>query len=323
VTVARYREIADALLHEVASGELTAGATLPSVRSTAARLGAAPATVGRAYAELSRRGVIDAAPRRAAHVATDGALLARRALAGGRTLRLAGSDDPLLDRICAGADRVGARGSFGGLAALWQGRADAATLHLRHRDGTYNASFAAGVLDGRRPVLVHLWRREQGIIVAPGNPDGVEGLADLRRCVVALRPAGTGTRVLLERLMRDTGLDPSSLRGPEVGSHLEAALSVASASADAAIGLRASAEAMGLDFLPLAWEPYELALSDDALGLAGDLLHALHSAPRLPGFDLSETGTVRRLAASGGGAAPVRRPGERWTQPRTSTPSRY
>jgi molybdate-binding protein len=293
--VARYREIADALLHEVAGGELTAGTTLPSVRATATRLGAAPATVGRAYAELARRGVIDAAPRRAARVAPDGAMLARRALAGGRTLRLAGSDDPLLDRICAGTDRVGSRGSFGGLAALWQGRADAATLHLRHRDGTYNASFAAGVLSGRRPLLVHLWRREQGIIVARGNPDGVEGLADLQTRVVALRGTGTGTRVLLERLMREAGLDPRSLRGPEVASHLEAALSVASGSADAAIGLRAAASAVGLDFVPLVWEPYELALPEDALGVAAGLLDALPTAPELPGFDLADAGAVRRV----------------------------
>ncbi len=195
----------------------------------------------------------------------------------------------------AGADRVGARGSFGGLAALWQGRADAATLHLRHRDGTYNAPFAAGVLAGRRPVLVHLWRREQGIIVAPGNPDGVEGLPDLGRCAVALRPEGTGTRVLLERLMREAGLEPLSLRGPKVASHLEAALSVASGSADAAIGLRAAAEAVGLDFVPLVWEPYELALPEDALGVAAELLDALSTAPQLPGFDLGDAGAVRRV----------------------------
>ena len=158
--------------------------------------------------------MIELAPRRAARVARDGAILARRALHGGRALRLAGSDDPLLDLIATGADRVGAPGSFGGLTALWQQRADAATLHLRHRDGGYNAPFAARILDGRRPILVHLWRREQGIILPRGNPDGIATVADLLGRTVALRASGTGTRVLLERLLRDAGADPAALRGP-------------------------------------------------------------------------------------------------------------
>ncbi len=183
----------------IASGELAAGSALPSVRASARERGTTAATVGRAYAELARAGVIELAPRRAARVTRDGAMLARRALHGGRALRLAGSDDPLLDRIAGGADRVGAPGSFGGLTALWQQRADAATLHLRHRDGGYNDRFAAHILAGRRPVLVHLWRREQGIILPRGNPDAVETVGDLLRRPIALRASGTGTRVLLER----------------------------------------------------------------------------------------------------------------------------
>jgi molybdate-binding protein len=294
-SVSRYRDIAEGLLDRVARGELEAGASLPSVRATAAELGTTPATVGRAYAELARLGVLDVAPRRAARVARDGAAQARRALHGGGRLRLAGSDDPLLDRIAGDADRIGAPGSFGGLSALWQGRADAATLHLRHRDGPYNAPFAAGVLDGRSPVLVHLWRREQGIIVPAGNPRGVTGVADLAGCTVALRGTGTGTRVLLDRLLREAGGDPAALRGPVVPTHLEAALSVATGLADAAIGLRAAAVTAGLDFLPLAWEPFELALPEAALGAAGDLLSALERAPAMAGFDLDGAGALRRV----------------------------
>jgi molybdate-binding protein len=294
--MARYRDIAEELLHRVASGELGgAGAALPSVRRVAAQKGTTPATVGRAYGELARLGVIDLAPRRTARVSHDGAVHARRALHGGRALRLAGSDDPLLDRIAGTADRIGAPGSFGGLTALWQGRADAATLHLRHRDGDYNAPFAARILEGRRPVLVHLWRREQGIIVPAGNPDGIAGVADLIGRTVALRGAGTGTRVLLERLLRQASADPVALRGPQVPTHLEAALSVAAGLTDAAVGLRAAASTAGLDFIPLAWEPFELALGEDALGAAADLLAALHNAPALPGFDLAGAGVVRRL----------------------------
>ena len=168
--VAAYRDIAEGLLSRIAGGELAAGSTLPSVRAGAGEHGTTPATVSRAYAQLAHAGVIELAPRRAARVTHDAATLARRALYGGRALRLAGSDDPLLDRIAAQCDRVGAPGSFGGLSALWQQRADAATLHLRHRNGDYNDPFAARILDGRRPVLVHLWRREQGIILPPATP---------------------------------------------------------------------------------------------------------------------------------------------------------
>ena len=65
--------------------------------------------------------------------------------------------------------------------------------------------------------------------------------------------------------------------------------------AEAAIGLRATAVALGLDFVPLTWEPYELALPEDALGAASDLLSALSSAPPMPGFDLASAGGIRRL----------------------------
>jgi molybdate-binding protein len=294
--VSRYRAIAEQLMHRVAAGELHPGEALPSVRTAAAELATTPATVGRAYAELARLGVVVLAPRRQGQVARDGALLARRALDGGRRLRLAGSDDPLLDRIAGDTDRVGARGSFGGLSALWQGTADAATLHLRHRDGGYNAPFAAGVLAGRSPVLVHLWRREQGIMVPAGNPGAVEKVADLAGCAVALRGSGTGTRVLLERLMREAGAAPEALHGPEVATHLEAAMSVAAGVADAAVGLRCTAETVGLDFVALAWEPYELAMPEGALGVAADLLSAAASAPPMPGFDLTDAGRVRRVS---------------------------
>ena len=292
--MARYRDIAEELLARIAAGELAPGSGLPSVRAAGAEWGTTPATIARAYGELARAGALDLAPRRAATVARDGAMHARRALHGARALRLAGSDDPLLDRLAATVDRVGAGGSFGGLTALWQGRADAATLHLRHRDGDYNAPFAARILEGRRPVLVHLWRREQGIIVPAGNPGGIEDVSDLTRCTVALRGTGTGTRVLLERLLREAGADPAALHGPEVPTHLEAALSVAAGLADAAVGLRAAAETVGLGFVPLAWEPFELALPEEALGAAADLLDAVGSAPAAPGFDLSGSGRVTR-----------------------------
>jgi putative molybdopterin biosynthesis protein len=100
--------------------------------------------------------------------------------------------------------------------------------------------------------------------------------------------------VLLERLLRDAGADPAALHGPRVGTHLEAAVAVASGLADAAVGLRAAADTLELDFVPLAWEPFELALPEAALGAAAELLSALDSAPPAPGFDFADSGATRR-----------------------------
>lgn len=294
----RYLDISEMLLRRIADGELPPGAALPSVRAVAREFATSPATVGRAYAALARAGAVRSAPRRAARVSGDGAAKARRALHAGAALQLAGSDDPLLDRVATRCDRIGVRGSFGGLGALWQRSADAATLHLQQRNGSYNAPFAARVLAGRDPLLVHLWRREQGIIVAPSNPAGITGVHDLIGRPIALRANGTGTRVLLARLLREAGQDPLNLRGPEVTTHLEAAIAVAAGHVDAAVGLRAAADTFELDFIHLAWEPFELALPAASLPAASDLLDAATHAPPTAGYDVEHTGTITALATT-------------------------
>jgi molybdate-binding protein len=304
----RYLDICDGLTRAVAEGELAPRAPLPSVREVARREATTPTTVARAYAELARAGVIVTAPRRAARVASDGPAMARRRLAGDRALLLAGSDDPLLDVLVAGAGEAitprEARGSFGGLTALWRRRAQAATLHLWHDDGDHNAPYAARVLADRRPVLISLWRREQGILVAPGNPHQVLTVSDLARVRVARRRVGTGTRALVDRLLTEAGVGADAVSGPEVDSHLDVALCVAAGVADVGVGVRAAATAIGVDFVPLQWEPFDLALSGDDLAVATPLLDALtrpdvrNQAVALGGYDLERAGAVRRLGCS-------------------------
>jgi molybdate-binding protein len=301
----RYLDICDGLLRAIAEGELAPGAALDSVRAVARREATTPTTVARAYADLAQAGVIVTAPRRAARVAADGPSVARRRLHGDRALLLAGSDDPLLDALVASAGEAvaprEASGSFGGLTALWRRRAQAATLHLWHADGDHNAPYAARVLAERRPVLVRLWRREQGILVSPGNPCGVTGVGDLARVRVARRRMGTGTRALVDRLVGEVGISAEAVRGPEVDSHLDVALAVAAGVVDAGVGVRAAATAIGVDFLPLQWEPFDLALSADDLAAAAPLLDALarkdvrERAAALGGYDLQRAGAVRAL----------------------------
>ena len=293
--MARYLDALERLLQEIASGAMAPATTVPSVRELARSEGLAPTTAARVLAELGRQGVISGAPRRRSVVARDGAPRARRMLAGGRALRLAGSDDPLLDRLLAAhvdVERTPGLGSFAGLSALWAGTADAATLHLRHRDGSYNTPFARSVLAGREPQVIPLWRREQGLLVPPGNPHGIGDLDALAHRIVALRAPGTGTRVLLERLMLEARADPAALHGAVHGSHLEVAMAVASGTADVGAATRAAASAFALDFIPLTWEPFELAFPREALELAEPLIAAVDSrapalAAQLGGYELA------------------------------------
>jgi molybdate-binding protein len=298
----RYRDIVTTLAGRIADGEIAPGAALPSVRDLAASEGTTGSTVSRAYRELAAAGVISIEPRRTGRVSPQGALAARALLRGGDPFRLAGSDDPALSLLIAGSPGavrpVGASGSYRGLAALWSGRADGAALHLRHRSGEYNAPFARGVLAGREPVLVHMWRREQGLIVPAGNARGVDTIADLASLRVARRPTGTGTRTLVDRLLLEAGIDPDTIGGPMVELHLEVAVAVATGEADAGVGLRSAATPLGLDFVPLAWEPFQVATTRPQAGGVQPLLDELADpdlAARimaLGGYDLDGAGEL-------------------------------
>jgi molybdate-binding protein len=196
---------------------------------------------------------------------------------------------------------VGTRGSFQGLTALWRGTADGAAIHLLHHSDVYNAPYASALLRGRQPTLIHLWRREQGLLVAPGNPHNITTASDLRHACVAKREFGAGTRVLLDRMLKDARIPPDSVPGPESASHLEVALAIASGVADAGVGVRAAATALDLEFIPLLWEQYDIVLSADDLGAAQPLITALRdpavgrSIMQLGGYDTQHAGEIKML----------------------------
>jgi molybdate-binding protein len=304
--MARYLQVSDEIAGDVESGLLGAGDELPSVRDAASRFKTTSSTIGRAYRHLADAGVIEVADRRRSRVAAGGTVAARRLLAGDQALRLAGSDDPGLDLVLRRTSQsvvtAGVRGSFHGLTRIWRGTADAAAIHLRHRSGSHNSPFARALLRGRRPVLVHLWRREQGLLTPEGNPSHITGPADLGGLRVARRPYGAGTRVLLDRLLTEAGIAPASVTGPEAGSHLEVAMSVAAGQADTGLGVRAAATALDLGFVPVAWEDFDIVLSAGALPAAEPLIAALRdptvlsSVSALGGYDTSRAGAVEYLA---------------------------
>jgi molybdate-binding protein len=303
--MARYLQVTSDIAGQVAAGRLAAGDELASVRAAASRYDTTATTIGRAYRHLADAGVIEVHDRRRARVCAAGQAAARRMLDGQPALRLAGSDDPGLDLVLRhageGVTTVGAPGSFHGLTRIWRGTADAAAIHLRHRSGAHNSPFARTLLRGRQPTVIHLWRREQGLLTAEGNPGGITGPADLPGLRVARRPFGTGTRVLLDRLLTDAGIEPASVAGPEAGSHLEVAMTVASGQADAGLGVRAAATTLDLAFVPVTWEDFDIVLSGDALPAAEPLIAALRdpsvqsSVGALGGYDLSRAGRVQLL----------------------------
>jgi molybdate-binding protein len=300
-----YLRVSSDLAERVASGVLAVGDELPSTRRAAQQFDTTPTTAGRAYRYLADAGVIEMEDRRRARVAPGGPAAARQMLAGRPALRLAGSDDPGLDIALRHAGdsvvTVGSRGSFHGLTRIWRGTADAAAIHLQHRSGAHNSPFARSLLRGRQPAILHLWRREQGLLTPEGNPGHITGPGDVRPLRIARRPFGTGTRVLLDRILTDAGIPPASVSGPDAASHLEVALTIASGQADTGLGVRAAASALDLGFVPVAWEDFEIVLSSSTLPAAEPLIAALRdpvvqSAVRsLGGYDLSRAGMVQLL----------------------------
>ena len=302
------QNLVQTLASEIADGRRPPGSAMPSTRALASELGCAPGTVARAYGELRRAGLIAARDRARARVAIGGAPRARWWLAGGRRLRLAGSDDPALDALVrAAGDAVavvqGPRGSVHGLEAMARGQADAAVLHLLHAESEhYNDPYVRRLLPGEPVVLVHLWRREIGLVVPRGNPLGVRGVADLAGRRVAWRARGSGSRLLLERLLAVEGVEPLPEVGQPADSHLAVAAAVAAGAADAGLAVRAVAQACDLDFVGVTVEPFELAVRADAIDDAAGLLARLHDpafteqVAALGGYDMTDTGAQRRAA---------------------------
>ena len=194
--------------------------------------------------------------------------------------------------------------SLQALESVGRGEAHLAGTHLFDpRTGVYNVPFAQRLLGADvRLVTFAVW--EQGLMLAPGNPRGIGHLGDLTRpeLRIANRETGSGARALLDAELARAGLQPAQLAGytTVVRSHLAAAEAVAAGLADAAIGVRAAAQALGLAFLPLAHERYDLAIPSRFFELAPvqALLETLTSplfrleVEALGGYDVSPMGTL-------------------------------
>ncbi len=154
--------------------------------------------------------------------------------------------------------------SLAALQAVARGVAHLAGAHLLDpASGEYNAPFARQLL-GRDVRLVTFAMWEQGFMTAAGNPKGIGNAGDLARPDLRLanREAGSGARALLDAELARAGLDGTAVAGYDavVRSHLAAAEAVGAGLADVAVGVRAAARVLGLGFVPLARERYDLAI---------------------------------------------------------------
>ncbi|CAA7601089.1 Probable molybdopterin binding domain protein [Acididesulfobacillus acetoxydans] len=161
-------------------------------------------------------------------------------------------------------------GSLAGLMALRKGEAHLAGVHLLDPEsGEYNRPYLERLLPQRRIALVNLVYRTQGLLVARGNPLKLRTLADLAdgRLRFVNRQGGSGTRVLLDYLLAQEGVDKQQILGydREEFTHLGVAVAIASGSADAGLGIQSAALSLGLDFIPIGEERYDLAIPQEYL----------------------------------------------------------
>jgi putative molybdopterin biosynthesis protein len=178
-------------------------------------------------------------------------------------------------------------GSLGGLTALRRGEAHCAGTHLLDEEtGEYNVSYVKRILSGRKISLVNLVYREQGLILAKGNPRNICDLNDLTREGINFvnRQRGAGTRILLDYLLRKQGLDPERINGyeHEEYTHMAVAVAVKAGAADAGLGIRAAARALGMDFVGIVQERYDLCIPEEYWD--SPYIQRLLEVMNMPGF---------------------------------------
>jgi molybdopterin molybdotransferase/putative molybdopterin biosynthesis protein len=156
-------------------------------------------------------------------------------------------------------------GSMGGLVALSRGECHLAGSHLLDpENGEYNIKYVKQILSNVPTKIIAFVERTQGIMITKGNPKHIKSLEDLTRSDITYqnRQAGAGTRVLLDYKLRLLNIASDSIKGyhNEEYTHLAVAAAIASGRADCGLGIEAAAQALGLDFIPLYQEHYDLVI---------------------------------------------------------------
>jgi len=197
-------------------------------------------------------------------------------------------------------------GSLSGILAVQKGIVDLATTHiLDERELVYNIPAAKKYLGGRGFLLVHIAKRTQGLLVAPGNPKAIKDIDDLARSGIRFvnRQMGSGTRILLDMMLKDRGIDCHSIQGyeREESTHAATAILVKEGIADTGLAIYPVSRIFSLDFIPLVEEEYDLLVTeeftrDSRFDLLMGLLTSAEFASRLDelgGYNTKESGKVK------------------------------
>ena len=231
-----------------------------------------------------------------------------------RDIQIIGSDDILLGRLLSlysGANFPGSImfyssiGSLKGIEALSLKKGQACCIHLLDMEtGEYNLPILNRMLSPQKYVVVNLWHRTQGLIVKKGNPHAIKGIGDVLSKDVRFvnRNEGSGTRVLIEYLMRQSGVTEKSINGfsDTEDSHLAVALKVFLNEADVGMGIEYVTHLVPLDFIPLQEERFDLVVPKELWPTSIMQQFISYIRPEkiaavsrnLPGYNLVETGKI-------------------------------
>lgn len=205
---------------------------------------------------------------------------------------IVGSHDPLIDEAADILKRAGAKtgvcsshvGSMGGIAAVKNGEAHMGGIHLLDADsGEYNKSYVRTYFPDGKAVVIRGVGRTQGLIVKKSNPENIKNLNDIAKKKLSYvnRQKGSGTRVLLDYLLKTQHIAPEDIYGytREEYTHTAVAAAVAAGSANAGLGILSAAKIYDLDFIELYSEQYDFLISEAAFEdeRVKDFLNALNS----------------------------------------------
>jgi len=228
-------------------------------------------------------------------------------------LLASGSNDPILDMLQTFMKKSypefyifsANTGSTDGLKALNSGYTDIAWSHLFDpKTGEYNIPFLPTYLPAVKPVVVNLFYRDLGFIVAPKNPFHIEGFEDLIQKDLKFinRQKGSGTRLLLDHHLKRLRISASKIDGyeREVYTHFEIGLSILSKEADVGIATITVSKLLGLPFIPIVRESFDMLLDQSTFFERGvqAFIEILNSkefrtrVERLGSYDFKNSGKI-------------------------------
>jgi putative molybdopterin biosynthesis protein len=231
-------------------------------------------------------------------------------------LLLIGSHDLSLDLITNELKKRGANfslslqsvGSMAGLMALKRCECQLAGAHLLNpKDGEYNIDHIKRIFKEKDMALINLVYREQGFYVKKSNPKNIKSISDLIDNNISFinRQRGAGTRVLFDYLLDEKNISPDEINGynQEEYTHIAAAVAVGQGSADVALGIESAANVVGVDFIPITEERYDLILAEKLLedDRIKYLIETLRDSElqekirELGGYRTDDTGLITRL----------------------------